>query len=722
MYYRIPKKLLLLIVFLFSLGLSGYSDNEKLPGTKKLKDLNQQVTELLDQEPEKALTLANEALKLANETGNKADKAYALKNLGNVHYYIANYRQSLEYFEQALTIYKQIEDKDGIGSTLNNSGLILELQGDYSGALKRYIEASTIFSNISNEKKLALSYTNIGNVYYTLGRYDKSLDYLSQALRIQEKSGDSLGLSKSYNNIGNIYLSVGDQKLAFDFYHKAELINKSMNNLKSLAISYNNLGTALQGQGKIKEALEYNRLSIEISRRINDQAGIISSLTNIGNIYLAEGDLSQALINYKEALRLSNDNEDRYQHASILSNLASLRIKQNELDEAISLLNESLKFAEKAGSDVLLLEIYANLSEAWQQKGDYKRAFDFLTKHKKNVDSIYNLESAERLNRLRVSFESEETERDNQLLRQQNIFSQLALKRQQTIRNLLIAISVIIIVFTTFLLSLYQSKKRKNELLAERTNQIIQQKDELDKLYKEQFKQNETKNKFFSIVAHDLKSPFQSILGFSELLSSEYDYLTETQRREAATNILNVSNDTFRLIENLLEWGRTQTGAVRAVFKTFIVRDLALDTLPLFQTQLKKKDIQLTYDLPPLLQAWADPDMIMTVLRNLLSNAIKFTPVGGNIHLSASQSDEMVRFSVKDTGTGMSPDILERLFTFDPKVQRAGTMGERGTGLGLALCLEFMELNHGIIKVESEPGKGSTFTMIMQPVSRRPRD
>lgn len=111
--------------------------------------------------------------------------------------------------------------------------------------------------------------------------------------------------------------------------------------------------------------------------------------------------------------------------------------------------------------------------------------------------------------------------------------------------------------------------------------------------------------------------------------------------------------------------------------------------------------------------------MIMAVFRNIVSNAIKFTPVGGSIHIKLSQTTDMVILSVTDTGTGMEPEILERLFTFDPKVQRAGTMGERGTGLGLALCLEFMELNHGKIKVESTPGKGSTFMIMMQPVSRR---
>lgn len=717
---NIPESHLRTLALLFFISLGFVKalaiELEKQP---RVADLNQVVTEKINTNASESLSLANDALAAAVNAGLYSEQATALKNLGLIHYQLGNFRQSQEYFEQALIIFNKLKDKEGAAGVNNNIGLIFEIQGDYSGALKKYMDAAATFEKIKNNRKTALAYTNIGNVYYTLGRYDKALDYHSQSLRMSENTGDSLGMAKAYNNIGNIYLSLKDFNRAVDYYKRSVYINNKFDVPHSLSTCYTNLGAAYQGLGRINDALEYNRLSIEISRKINDHSGIIFSLLNIGEIYEEQGNLPQAELNFKEAMRLSQSVDDGYLNASVLTNMASLRIRQNELDEAINLLNEALKFGERTGAGVLLAEIYDHLAMAWQKKGNFKRAYEFLSKQQTIADSLYNNGSNDRLNRLRVSFESEQTERDNQLLRQQNIFSSLALKRQQTIRNLLIAISVIILVFASFLYSLYQTKNLKNELLAERNKQIMMQKEELNKLYKDQFKLNETKNKFFSIVAHDLKSPFQSILGFSELLSSEYEYMTDMQRREAAHTILNVSNDTFRLIENLLEWGRTQTGAVRAVFRSFNLREAVMETTPLFQGQIKKKSIHLTYDIPPLLQAWADQDMIMTVLRNLLSNAIKFTPVGGSIHISAFFTNEMVQLSVKDNGTGMPPEIIERLFTFDPKVQRTGTMGERGTGLGLNLCLEFMELNKGKILVESEPDQGSTFTMLMQPLSKR---
>ena len=711
----------MLFLFLFgmfnsSLGNAPNDDNMLSKEVKqKFKELSQKSYDF----PDSAISEAESMLKQYKNTDQKSIQARLLKILGNSHHQLANNRQALEYYEQALTIYRELDMKGEAGSVLNNIGIIREVQGDFGGALKRYMESEALFIEVSNDAYLSLSYTNIGNIYYTLGRFDKALHYLALSLRLNEKLNDSVGISKSYNNIGNVYLSLKDYPQALNFYNKALKINKDLNRLGGLSTSYSNLGLVYEWMGDYKKALEFNRLSNELSRRNNDTEGIIHSLMNTGNIHLIRKEYDQAMIALMEAKRVSNNHPNGFLKASVSSRMGQLLLAQGEFDESIASFKEALNFANRINSFSMLIDIYKGMAEAWQGKGDYKRAYEVLALHTAVSDSIYNQENNERLNMLRVSFESENTERDNQLLKQQNIYSQLALNRQQTIRNLLIAISAIVIIFSFFLYNLYQSKNKKNLQLAESNMQILRQKDELNKLYKEQFKLNETKNKFFSIVAHDLKSPFQTILGFSELLSSEYEHLTEEQRKDSAANILKVSNETFRLIENLLEWGRTQTGATHATFKLFNVRELVLRTLPVFEPQVARKKLKVSYELPPLLQAWADPDMIMAVLRNVMSNAIKFSPLEASIKISARINKNMVYLSVADSGEGIPDDIKDRLFTLDPKVQRAGTQGERGTGLGLTLCKEFMELNHGNIEVKSTVGKGSVFTIVIHSLNSR---
>lgn len=704
-----------IIYFLFScltLVSAAYAADDESPLTL----LNNKAEELMQSSPDESIKLLKEVLDKSTDNEQMNERARALKLMGIVHYYQQNYRQSHEYFEQALQLYRKLNDKDGIASILNNTGLIYERQGDFSSALKRYNEAARIMSTLPESKeKLTNTLSNIGNLYYTLGRLDKALDFLTQALNNSASISDSSGMAKCYNNIGNIYLSLKDYRTAADLYTKAETIRIQENDLQKLPLIYNNLGEAYFGLNKIEEALKYNRLSLQMASKINDTESVISSLLNISNIYTRIEDYDQALINYNEALRLSSVKPDRFLHASILGGLGDLKIKQGDYDEAIANLKDALALVEKTGSDLLLQDIYVGLSDAYEAKGNYQKAFQYLRKHEDLIDSIYNKENLDRINLLRVSFELEQTERDNQLLRQQNIYSQLALSRQQTIRNLFIVITAIVLVSLAFLSLLYYSKKKKNELLILSNDQISKQKEELDKLYIEQFKLNETKNKFFSIVAHDLKSPFQSLLGFTELLSNEYDHFNDEQRLDAIKNMYKVTSDTYKLIENLLEWGRIQTGNATVSARNLNLNDFVNSLIPIFQMPLKNKDLTLTLDIPPLIMASADPNMLGAVVRNLISNAIKFSEPGGIIHIKGITTSDSAKLAITDSGIGIAPEVIDKLFTFDPKIRRIGTKGETGTGMGLGLCMEFMLLNHGMIKVNSKPGEGSTFTVIMQP-------
>ncbi len=219
---------------------------------------------------------------------------------------------------------------------------------------------------------------------------------------------------------------------------------------------------------------------------------------------------------------------------------------------------------------------------------------------------------------------------------------------------------------------------------------------------------NATKDKFFSIIAHDLRTPFNSILGFSELI-------LENSKRNDFSDILKMSiilNDTvnksFDLLNNLLEWSRMQTG--RMAFKLDdcqlpLLIEKAVDLLSL---SAKKKDIDIVY-VSPEITVKVDCNMIHTVLRNLLSNAIKYTSNGGKINISAVENENEVEISVKDNGVGINKDYLGKLFQLGENITTLGTDNEKGTGLGLILCKEFVEKHGGKISVESKEGKGARF-------------
>ena len=221
---------------------------------------------------------------------------------------------------------------------------------------------------------------------------------------------------------------------------------------------------------------------------------------------------------------------------------------------------------------------------------------------------------------------------------------------------------------------------------------------------------NFTKDKFFSIIAHDLRSPFTSILGFSRLLNEEYDDFSHDERKMMIKQILTSTESTFQLLDNLLTWAKSQLGRTSFSPEPFDIENLIIETINLLISQAKIKSISLKAVILSKTTVFADVNMIRTVLRNLISNAIKFSYEGAMITIETQVNDGFVTVKVKDTGTGIEPVTLRALFSIDEKVcSSKGTANEKGTGLGLILCKEFVEKNGGSISVESKVGIGSTF-------------
>jgi signal transduction histidine kinase len=230
---------------------------------------------------------------------------------------------------------------------------------------------------------------------------------------------------------------------------------------------------------------------------------------------------------------------------------------------------------------------------------------------------------------------------------------------------------------------------------------ICQQNRELQEL-------NATKDKFFSIIAHDLRSPFSSLLGFSDLLLKNPDEYNKEGIIRIVNQINNISDQTFKLLENLLNWSKLQTGAMIPQPKECNFKDLVYDVFQLNTEIAKGKNITLR-NLVGNIIVNCDPEMTKTILRNLISNALKFTNNNGVVSIEATQRDSFVEIQISDTGVGIPSELIAHLFRIDTTFSTIGTANELGTGLGLHLCKELIEKQGGKIWVKSEIGKGSEF-------------
>ncbi len=222
-------------------------------------------------------------------------------------------------------------------------------------------------------------------------------------------------------------------------------------------------------------------------------------------------------------------------------------------------------------------------------------------------------------------------------------------------------------------------------------------------------KSNKTKDKFFSIISHDLRSPFNALLGFSDILLKNHKKYDDEKRELIIKSVNNSANSAFKLLENLLTWSRSQSGVIKYLPEELHLKILLFETMFDLQGQADKKNIKVLDDILENELIYVDKNMIATVLRNLISNAIKYTHTNGEVKISLEKDDHSVIISVTDTGVGISKEEQQKIFDISEKSSTKGTENETGTGLGLILCKEFVEKHNGKIWVESEKGKGSVF-------------
>jgi len=223
-------------------------------------------------------------------------------------------------------------------------------------------------------------------------------------------------------------------------------------------------------------------------------------------------------------------------------------------------------------------------------------------------------------------------------------------------------------------------------------------------------KANATKDQFFSIIAHDLRAPFSTLIGFSEFLVEDYANMDDSKKQDIMNDILLISRQSYQLFENLLAWARSQTGSLKFHPEKVALYKLIEENVSFMQNNAKEKEIKLSFRIPENFWVLIDRNMISTVVRNLISNALKFTPRHGHIDISAELANQKCQLTIADNGVGIPKGIQEKLFSVGESISTPGTEKEEGSGLGLILCHEFIKKNHGDIWVQSKPGKGSRFS------------
>jgi pentatricopeptide repeat protein len=692
---------------------------------------------------------ANEALSLAHIVQDKKGLSDSYNRIANVYYFQGLYDKSMEFYQKSLTARKQTDDYVGIASIYNNMAVLYSNQGEFEKALEFYNEALNLsisindsfnmasyyssiagtYVNLENfrkaleyyfksleitkelgeEQALARLYRSIGNVYSEISSYDMALNYFLDALEIYKKNNDQPGLSAMYNNIGIIYQNFKENEKALVYYQKSLDIEISENNEEGQSTGYNNIGTVYDEIGNKTKALEYYNKALEINKKYDNQEGISIALNNIGLIHLDLGDYTKAynfLIQSNDIIKKRNDT---YDLANNNNNLAKLYLRQKKYEQAKNHLSLSIDLSKQVDAKDLLVEAYDFLYIIYTEENNYQKALEYYKMYSEMNDSIFSKDANNRIAEMKIKYETENIESENELLRKNNEIHVLQIKRQKNLQRYWVAFTVLILALTILGFSQVRLKKRTNNLLESKNNQLKDANNKLSSSEQNLKELNATKDKFFSIIAHDLKNPFQALLGFSETLYTRHHELSDKEVKEYSKIIYESSQNLFNLLGNLLQWSKSQLGSIKLSPEKLVFADILDEATSLLTLTAEKKNIIVKSSVPFDFTVFADKHIVSTVLRNLVSNAIKFTNHGGEILISSEIHNNEAIITISDNGLGIKPENLDKLFKIDYSYSTKGTDNEQGTGLGLILCKELVEENNGRIWCESTYGKGSKF-------------
>ena len=549
---------------------------------------------------------------------------------------------------------------------------------------------------INYKSGIALAYKALGVNYYRMGIYDASLNNSLKAIEIFTEIKDKKQLCKTLNNIGLVYLTRENFTLSKQYFQNALNIAIQIKDEIEKSRILHNISIIEVNSGNIKSALNYNLQSLQLAKKHNNKALMIYNNISLSNCYLQLNEYNYAYSNIIEAIDNAKQLNNPTLSGIAYNQLAFFYLKLDNIKETIKSAEEAYKIGESNKNNYLRLESLNIITEAYKKSKDYKSAFEYSTRVNSLADSMKNESNIKSIAYIEAKHEYDKKIKEIEINKQQE------LKYSGLIAKIAILFSLLLLIIVIILYQFYRLKSKTNSILINKNKEII----ELNKSLQHT---NSTKDKFFSIIAHDLKGPFNSILGFSELLSEQIKEKDLDGIENYADVIHKSSQNALSLLTNLLEWSRSQTGRMEFIPEYIELNSLIDENLALLDFQARQKSISIKKSTPKIITLKADKSMLSTILRNLISNAIKFTNINGEIVIKAEKSDNQTIISVKDNGIGLTNEEINKLFKLEESFSNNGTQNEKGTGLGLLLCKEFVDKHEGKIWVESNKGLGSTF-------------
>lgn len=549
-------------------------------------------------------------------------------------------------------------------------------------------DASEIAKRLEDKIPLLKSYAKLGIVYRKLDSLDISLSTFLKGLELAKEINDKKWQTNFLNYIGSLYLRFNQNQEALHYYKKSLKMAHSNKDSLGICNALNNIGIIFWRDNKLDSSINYIHQSLLLSIDLKDSSGLVSSYNNLGMLHSELGHDKRALGYYNQALIIAKSMGNKWEIANITNNRANLKIKLKEYDSVDEDLMGSIQIEKEIESKLLEADSYLILSTYYEKIKEYEKSLDAFKTYTKLNSEIINNKTSDKLASIQKDYELKSRDLNIKKLDKANSIQYY----------LIILLGVSLILLGTFIF-IYLKKFKENKKMTEELK--LKNKD-LEKL-------SDNKNKYFTLISHDLKAPLYNISNLSNLLKMYYDNMDENEKTQTLDQLNKSSKHLITLVDNILIWSKTQVGTIENNPETIQLDILIDECIEILKPSADEKEVRLI-NKSDKISIKVDYNLLSTSIRNLISNAIKFSNEKNNVTIETKKSNQDYLIIVKDTGVGIEPERLQEIMN-GTTGSTLGTNNEKGSGLGLRITKELIEIIGGSLTAKSELGKGSTFTI-----------
>jgi signal transduction histidine kinase len=570
------------------------------------------------------------------------------------------------YARAALVLSDSLHFKPGIMWATRNLALAENIKGNLEKQMDLTINALKLAEELNDVHAQGILYTDMGNILVEQNQPRQALLYQKRALRIKKAQGPPAEIARTLNSIGSSYIQLHKPDSALHFLLESEKIKLSLNDHAGLAITYENIGLIYTQQQQYAAALPYFAIAEEYHKESYNINGTVKARLNIG---------------------LANTMLHKYEEAA-------------EHLEAAARLNSNVRNPR----NTLIYHLHmATLDSA---RGNYAAALVHYKKYSEMNEEMFGLEKTKFIANTKEKYESEKKQHENKLLRKEQQLHLSTIRQQRIFVIFCTMLLLGLFIITAVLYIMYRRQQDLYLQLNHRNTQVQQQNRIIMDQNTALANGIQVKDKIFSVISHDLRSPLAILEGLLFLLRDKK--MSEEDFRMFSHELWRDVKNTAYMMDNLLQWASSQMKGIHVTPDDFDISTILKTEFELLQSLARQKEITLTNGLQRPVMVYADPDMVRLVLRNLISNAIKFTPMYGTVSINFLLLPDKIEMIVQDNGLGIAAIDQPKVFS-NIYYSTSGTHNEKGCGLGLPLSKDFIERNNGRIWFHSVAGKGTSF-------------